>query len=98
MQDGHDVTQTSTEAPTPNAGPMFPTGRYGRGRDPRPARRPWVTPTIRLPILAVMALITVKLYFEYGGNDFSPNVIVSTDITYTSITVKFSVSKPEGVS
>ncbi len=74
---------------------MFPPGRYGRRREPRKRRR-WVLPVGILAGLAVMSLIAVKLYFEYGNDGISANVISSTKITNSSITVTFSVDKPSG--
>jgi hypothetical protein len=47
-------------------------------------------------IVAVMSLIAVKLYFEYGNDEFTPDVISSTNITDTSITVTFEVTKSDG--
>ncbi len=92
------MTQTSTEAPTPDGGAMFPPGRYGRRRESTVRRRRWVTPVVGLAIVAVMGLIAVKLYFEYGNDDFTANVTSYTNITDRSVTVKFSVSKPDGVA
>ncbi len=77
---------------------MFPPGRYGRRRELRVRRRRWVAPVIGAAILAVMSLIAVKLYFEYGSDDFSATVRDSSQVTDTSITVEFSVSKPDGVA
>jgi hypothetical protein len=76
---------------------MFPPGRYGRRRSVAVRRRRWTTPAIGLAILAVMGLITVKLYVQYGRDGFTPNVIGSSNITDTSITVTFTVAKGEGV-
>jgi hypothetical protein len=90
--------QTSTDSATPDGGSMFPPGRYGRRRESPVRRRRWVTPVVGLVIVAVMALIAVKLYFEYGSSDFTANVQGSTNVTDTSITVKFSVAKPAGVA
>jgi hypothetical protein len=95
--DGYHVTQTSTDPATPDAGPMFPPGRYGRRRESAGRRRRWAVPTVALVIVAVMALITVKLYVQYGRDAFSPNVIGSSNITDSSITVTFTVTKGEGV-
>jgi hypothetical protein len=74
---------------------MFPPGRYGRRREPSKRRR-WLVPVGILVGLAIMSLIAIKLYFEYGNDDISANVISSTNATDSSITVKFSVAKSDG--
>ena len=91
------MTQTSTSSETPDAAPMFPPGRYGRRREPVRRRR-WPLPTLILVGLAVLSLIAVKLYFEYGTAQFAPTVLSSNKITNTSITVTFEVAKPGGAA
>jgi hypothetical protein len=88
------VTQTSTSAQTPGALGMFPADRYGRRRNPQ--RRRWVFPTLILATVAVMALIAVKLYVQYGTAEFTPTVLGDTNVTNNSITVKFNVTKSDG--
>ena len=87
------MTQTSA-APggaTPGTGPLFPPGRYGRRREPR--RRPWVLPLVLSAVVAVMALLAVKLYVQYGSPQYSPTVLSLTNVTKTSVTVTFRVQK-----
>jgi hypothetical protein len=43
-----------------------------------------------------MAVIAVKLYKQYGSEDFSPTVLRDSPVTDTSITVEFVVAKPGG--
>ncbi len=74
---------------------MFPPGRYGRRREPR-RRRPWVNWTVGVLVVAIMGLITLKLYDQYGRDEFSPTVLQYTNVTDTSITVKFQVDKSSG--
>jgi hypothetical protein len=73
---------------------MFPPGRYGRRREPR-ARPRWTVPVLVVVGVAIMSLIAVKLYFEYGNDKFTANVISSSQITDSSITVIFSVAKSD---
>lgn len=89
------MTQTSaTNDSTASGDPVFPPGRYGRRREP--SRRRWIAPTIVVAVLAIMGLISVKLYSQYGTPRFTPNVVKLSDVTDTSITVTFTVQKPSG--
>ena len=88
------MTQTSAVPgdATPGAGPVFPPGRYGRRREP--TRRRWVLPVALAAVVAVMALLAVKLYTQYGSPQYSPTVLSLTNVTETSTTVKFRIQKP----
>ena len=88
------MTQTSAVPgdATPGAGPVFPPGRYGRRREP--TRRRWVIPLVLAAVVAVTALLALKLYTQYGTPQYSPTVLSLTNVTKTSITVKFRVQKP----
>jgi uncharacterized protein DUF4307 len=88
------VTQTSAVPgdATPGAGPVFPPGRYGRRREP--TRRRWVLPVVLAAVVAVMALLAVKLFAQYGSPQYSPTVLSLTNVTDTSTTVKFRIQKP----
>ena len=88
------MTQTSAVPgdATPGAGPVFPPGRYGRRREP--TRRRWVVPVVLAAVVAVMALLVVKLFTQYGSPQYSPTVLSLTNVTETSTTVKFRVQKP----
>jgi hypothetical protein len=44
-------------------------------------------------VVAVMAVLAVKLYTQYGTTQYSPTVLSLTNITKTSVTVEFSVTK-----
>jgi hypothetical protein len=91
------VTQTSPPE-TPPTAPMFPPGRYGHRREPVRARRRWTVPVMVVAIVAVMGLVAVRLFLEYGNDQFTPNVIGTSDITSTGVTVKFRVQKPGGAA
>jgi hypothetical protein len=86
-----DAPGTSTDP----AATMFPPGRYGRRRAPRRTRR-WVLPTALTVTIALLALLAVKLYGQYGTDRFSPTVLRLSDISDSSITVEAQVVKPGG--
>jgi Domain of unknown function (DUF4307) len=88
------VTQTSAVpgGATPSGGPVFPPGRYGRRREP--TRRRWVLPFALSVVVSVMALLALKLYTQYGSQQYSPTVLSLTNVTKTSVTVTFRVQKP----
>jgi hypothetical protein len=89
------VTQTSTTNDSTASGdPVFPPGRYGHRREP--ARRRWILPTIIVAVIAIMALISVKLYGQYGTPRVSASVVKISDVTDSSMTVTFTVQKPDG--
>jgi uncharacterized protein DUF4307 len=46
--------------------------------------------------VAVLSLIAVKLYVEYGNDEFTPTVTSDTKITDSSITITFEVAKSDG--
>ena len=75
---------------------MFPPGRYGRRREPRPARRRWVTPVAITIVVVIMGLIAVRLFTQYGNDRFAPTLVGTSGITDSSITVRFRVQKPGG--
>lgn len=85
------MTQTST----PGTAPVFPPGRYGRRREPTRGR--WVVPVVLSATVAVMLLLAVKLYQQYGTEKISATVQSLTDVSPSSITVTFTVHKPDGV-
>lgn len=76
---------------TPGAAVVFPPGRYGRRREP--ARRRWVIPVVLAAVVAVMALLAVKLFTQYGSPQYSPTVLSLSNVTETSTTVTFHVQK-----
>jgi hypothetical protein len=73
---------------------VFPPGRYGRRREPR--RRAWLTRSVLVLVIALLGVIAVKLYVDYGKTDFTPTVLGYSNITSSSITVRFEVDKPSG--
>jgi hypothetical protein len=73
---------------------VFPPGRYGHRREHK--RRRWILPTILIGVIAIMALISVKLYGQYGKPRIAATVVKLSDVTNTSMTVTFTVSKPNG--
>ena len=75
---------------------MFPPGRYGRRREP--IRRRWVLPVVLAAVVAVMALLAVKLYTQYGTPQYSPTVLSLANVTNTSVTVEFRVQKPSAAA
>jgi hypothetical protein len=85
---------TSTPAATPDVSPVFPPGRYGRRREPGGTRR-WPR-RVALAIGVVITLaIAVKLYGQYGSQDYTPTVLNYTNISDSSITVEFQVDKAD---
>jgi hypothetical protein len=75
---------------------MFPPGRYGRRRAPGRKRSRWVVPVIAVAVAAIMGLLSVKLYHDYGTPEFTPNVVKLTNATNNSVDVTFTVAKPSG--
>jgi Domain of unknown function (DUF4307) len=89
------VTQTSpTNDSTASGDPVFPPGRYGHRRER--ARRRWIAPSIAVGVLLITALISVKLFNQYGQAQFTPTVTNLSNLTDNSITVTFIVDKPGG--
>jgi len=76
--------------------PVFPPGRYGRRRD---GRRRLLTPIVLgVLITIVVALLTVRLYGQYGGTDYDAQIVGWSDVTETHITIEFTVRVPAGGS
>ncbi|HEU0240631.1 MAG TPA: DUF4307 domain-containing protein [Micromonosporaceae bacterium] len=90
------MTQTSPTpgSATPRDGVVFPPGRYGRRREP--VRRRWVLPLALVAVIALTGLVALKLYTQYGTQQFSPTVLSLTNVTNSTVTVTFRVAKPEG--
>jgi hypothetical protein len=74
---------------------MFPPGRYGRRRESRRQRR-WAVPVALAVTVALLALLTIKLYGQYGTDAYTPTVLSVSGITDSSVTVKALVTKPDG--
>jgi hypothetical protein len=57
-----------------------------------------VLPVVVAAVVAVMALLAVKLYTQYGTPQYSPTVLSLTNVTNTSVTVEFRVQKPSAAA
>jgi hypothetical protein len=87
---GRPVNETRATAPA------FPPGRYGRRRD---GKRHLAVPLIVLAIVIIGSLLlTVRLYRQYGETDYQAQIVGWTDVTATSMTIKFTVQVPDGAS
>ncbi|MGN9774219.1 DUF4307 domain-containing protein [Micromonospora sp. H33] len=88
---------SETHATIPPGAPVFPPGRYGRRREPG-RRRPLVAGLLALGLAAVLGLVTVRLYQQYGSPEYDATVITYTGITDTQVLVDFRVTVPPGGS
>jgi hypothetical protein len=89
-------TSPTPGSATPDGGAVFPPGRYGRRREG--SRRRWAMPVALVAVVALMGLLAIKLYTQYGTEQYSPTVLSLSNVTNSSITVKFRVSKPSGAA
>ncbi|MER7330168.1 MULTISPECIES: DUF4307 domain-containing protein [unclassified Micromonospora] len=88
---------TETHATLPPGAPAFPPGRYGRRREPG-RRRPLLAALLVIALVAVLSLVTVRLYRQYGDPNYDAQVITYTGITDSQVLVDFRVTVPEGGS
>ncbi|MDM4722565.1 DUF4307 domain-containing protein [Micromonospora sp. WMMA1363] len=88
---------SETHTTVPSDAPVFPPGRYGRRRAPG-RRRPVLAGLLALGLVAVLGLVTVRLYGQHGGPEYDATVITYTGITDTQILVDFRVTVPPGGS
>ncbi|WP_341719085.1 DUF4307 domain-containing protein [Micromonospora sp. FIMYZ51] len=88
---------TETHATLPPGAPVFPPGRYGHRRAPR-RRRPVLTALLVVAALAVLTVISARLYRQYGDPTYDAQVITYSDITDNQVVVDFRVHLPEGGS
>ncbi|ADD40437.1 DUF4307 domain-containing protein [Stackebrandtia nassauensis] len=72
----------------------FPPGRYGRRREGRKAQK-WVLAAIGSVFVAGGLFVSLSMYNQYGGTDFSHQV-VGFDTAESSVSITFEVFKPEG--
>ncbi|MEV4533782.1 DUF4307 domain-containing protein [Asanoa sp. NPDC049518] len=90
------MTETPTSAtPTTPPAPVFPPGRYGRRREPQ-RRRPVLVAGLALVVLVIGALVSVRLYKNYGDPAYDAQVVTYTDISDAGLTLTFRVTIPEG--
>ncbi|MFG1776096.1 DUF4307 domain-containing protein [Micromonospora sp. NPDC049051] len=88
---------TETHATLPPGAPAFPPGRYGRRREPG-RRRPLLAALLVVALVAVMTLVAVRLYRQYGDPNYDAEVITYTEITDSQVLVDFRVIVPTGGS
>ncbi len=72
------------------AAPVFPPGRYGRRREPRPPRR-WLVFVMASLTAIALGAIGYRLYTLYGNPQFTPLVLAETERTADHVTVRFEV-------
>lgn len=70
----------------------YPPGRYGRRREPRP-RRTWLVALVATVAAAAGLLVAVKLFQQYGPQEYEPQVQRFYAISDDGITVDFVVRK-----
>jgi hypothetical protein len=87
---GRQVSETRATTPA------FPPGRYGRRRDGR--RHLGVPITFGAIVLVVCVALAVKLYHQYGGSSYDPQIVGWTDVTDSQMTIHFTVGVPAGGS
>jgi hypothetical protein len=76
--------------------PAFPPGRYGHRRD---GSRNRAVPIVVLTlVLAASLLLTVRLYQRWGQTDYQAQIVGWTDVTPTSMTMRFTVTVPAAAS
>jgi hypothetical protein len=85
---GRQVTETRATTPA------FPPGRYGRRRDGR--RHLAVPIVLGVLLLAGCVALAVRLYQQYGDPAYDQQIIGWSDVTDTSITIRFTVQVPAG--
>ncbi|MER7166521.1 DUF4307 domain-containing protein [Micromonospora sp. NPDC000207] len=88
-----------THATISSGAPNFPSGRYGRRRDPRRGRgRPLLIGLAVAVVVAGLTLVSIQQYRMYGDPTYDAEVITYTEITDDQILVDFRVTVPEGGS
>ncbi|GAA1507509.1 DUF4307 domain-containing protein [Dactylosporangium maewongense] len=70
----------------------YPPGRYGRRREPRP-RRTWLVVLLAAVAGVAGVLIAVKLFQQYGPQEYEPQVQRFYAVSDDGITVDFVVRK-----
>ena len=72
---------------------LYPPGRYGRRREPRPRRR-WVVVLAAGLVIVAALTISVRLFRQYGQPEYDPKVQRYYDVADNGISVEFVVRKP----
>jgi hypothetical protein len=85
------LTTTVPEKETTLNAPVFPPGRYGRRREPRPARRGRGA-LFTVAGALVGLVLAFALYQRYGSPDYRPQV-VHFQLADDHATVRFEVHK-----
>jgi hypothetical protein len=71
--------------------PIFPPGRYGRRREPRPARRGWAT-LVAVAGAVIGLVLAFTLYQRYGSPEYRAQV-VHFQLASDHVTLRFEVHK-----
>jgi hypothetical protein len=87
--------QDRPQPSTTGKAPLFPPGRYGRRREPRPPRRRLFAVVVALGLVAILG-ITVKLFQQYGNPRADATLTRFYDVSDTGISVDFVVHKDSG--
>jgi hypothetical protein len=74
----------------PVTGPQFPLGRYGRRREPQPAKR-WIMPLLVGVVVLASLGIGIKLYGQYGTTAPEARVLRWTVVTDQAIRIEIEV-------
>jgi hypothetical protein len=81
---------------TETAAPIFPTGRYGKRREPRRSRRVLIA-VLLIPVVLAGLWLAVRLYRQYGGTDYQSTLQSTSIINDHQVKVNFAVHKPGGL-
>jgi hypothetical protein len=87
---GREVSETHATTT-----PVFPVGRYGHRRSGR--RRVLLPAVVLGVVLALSAMLTVKLYQQFGQTDYKAQIIGwEENPAHDRLTIEFSVRVPKG--
>jgi len=82
----------ATVAISPETGPVFPPGRYGRRRAQR-RTRPWLAGLLAALTVLAMVAVAWTLYQRYGAATATPTVVRYYDLDDNGVTIEFRVRK-----